>query len=126
MPQALSSEKLARIRAGLEMGTDQKTIAQQVGVSKRQVTRIRHNLVFYGSIKCPKKPYQGRQPKITEGMAAVRLVLSVKFTDFRQELLEYLSQKPNAQRDEMVYFIWDTFNVAVSESCIGRLLRKRK
>src|SRR5579859_4251790 len=30
MPQALSTEKLARIRAGLEMNTDQKTIAQRV------------------------------------------------------------------------------------------------
>ena len=73
MPQALSTEKLARIRAGLEMDTDQKTIAQRVGVSKRQVTRIKHNIVFHGSVKRPKKPFQGRQPKITEGMAEVRV-----------------------------------------------------
>ena len=73
MPQALSSEKLARIRAGLELGTDQKTIAQQVSVSKRQVTRIKHNIVFHGSVKHPKKSHQGRQPKITEGMAEVRV-----------------------------------------------------
>jgi hypothetical protein len=35
-------------------------------------------------------------------------------------------EKSNAQRDEMVYFIWDTFDVLVSESAVGRLLRKRK
>ena len=73
MPYALSTEKLARIRAGLEISTDQKTIAQQVGVSKRQVTRIKHNIVFHGSVKRPKKPFQGRQPKITEEMAEVRV-----------------------------------------------------
>ena len=83
MPQALSTEKLARIRAGLEMDTNQKGIAQRVGVSKRQVTRIKHNIVFYGSIKHPKKPFQGRQPKITEGMAEICVVLSEKVADFR-------------------------------------------
>jgi len=71
MPHALSLGKLARIRAGLELETDQKTIAQQVGVSKRQVTRIKHNIVTYGSVNRPKKPGQGRQPLITEGMADV-------------------------------------------------------
>ena len=79
MPQALSEEKLARIRVGLELGTDQMTIAQQVGISKRQVTRIKHNIVFYGSAKHPKKPYQGRQPKITEGMAEVQALYGVCF-----------------------------------------------
>ena len=73
MPYALSNEKLARIRAGLELGTDQKTIAQQVGVSKRQVTRIKHNIVSYGTVRRPKKPSQGRQPKITKAMAEVRV-----------------------------------------------------
>ena len=35
-------------------------------------------------------------------------------------------QKPNAQGNEMVYFIWDTFDVIVSEPTIGYLLRKKK
>ena len=83
MPHALSTEKLARIRAGLEMSTDQKTIAQQVGVSKRQVTRIKHNIVYYGSVMRPKKPSQGRQRKITEGMAEVSVVSSEQVVDFR-------------------------------------------
>ena len=81
--QTLSTEKLARIWASLEMGTYQKTIAQWAGISKRQVTRIKHNIVFYGSVKRPKKPLQGRQPKITEGMAEVCVVLSEKVADFR-------------------------------------------
>lgn len=83
MPHALSTEKLARIRVGLEMSTDQKTIARQVGVSKRQVTRIKHNIVYYGSVKRPKKPSQGRQPKITEGMAEVCAVWNEKVVDIR-------------------------------------------
>ena len=71
MPQALSLGKLAHIRAGLELGTDQKTIAQQVGISKRQVTRIKHNIATYGSVHRTKKPGQGRQPLIIEGMADI-------------------------------------------------------
>ena len=73
MPEALSTEKLARIQTGLELGRDQKTIAQEVGVSKQQVTRIKHNIIFYGSVKRPKKLLQGRQPKITKGMAEVHV-----------------------------------------------------
>ena len=53
-------------------------------------------------------------------------VSTEKVADFHSELLEFLTQKSNAQRDEMVYFIWDTFDVFVSKSCIGRLLRKKK
>lgn len=91
MPQALSLEKLAHIRVGLEMGTDQNTIARQVGISKRQVTRIRHNILFYSSVTHLKKPHQGCQPTITEGMADVCLILRIEVTDFQQKLLEYLS-----------------------------------
>jgi len=83
MPQALSLGKLDRIRAGLELGTDQKTIAQQVGISKRQVTRIKRNIVTYGPVNCPKKPGQGRQPLITEGMADVCFILGWNVADFR-------------------------------------------
>lgn len=83
MPQALSAEKLARVRGFLELGVSRNDIADRVGVSKCQVTRIKHNIVYYGSVKRPKKPSQGRQPKITEGMAEVCAVWNEKVVDIR-------------------------------------------
>jgi hypothetical protein len=40
--------------------------------------------------------------------------------------LTWLTLQPNRQQDEMVYFIWDTFEVAVSESAIGRVLKRAR
>ena len=83
MPQALLTEKPACIRGFLELGVSREDIANRVGVSKCQVTRIKHNIVYYGSVMRPKKPSQGRQPKITEGMAEVSVVSSEQVVDFR-------------------------------------------
>jgi len=41
-----------------------------------------------------------------------------------QALLRYLDTKSDIQRDEMIYFIWDTFDVMVSESAVSRFLRR--
>ena len=78
MPKALSSSKTARIKGALEEEIPQKDIAKQVGCCKRQVTRIKHNLVNYGTVKRSKNAQQGRQPKITEGMAQARCNLVFK------------------------------------------------
>ena len=73
MPRAISPSKQRRIQGALQEDISQKEIAKRVGCSKRQVTRIKHNLVNYGTTTRPKKPQQGRQPKITEAMAQVYL-----------------------------------------------------
>jgi len=86
MPQSLSTEKLAHIRTLLETDMDQKTIAQQVGVSRRQVSRIKHNILEYGSVKRPKKSLQGRPSKITEKMAEVCVHFALCFFEVKRWL----------------------------------------
>ena len=83
MPQALSTEKRAHIQGFLELGVSRKDITNRVGVSECQVTQIKHNIVYYGSVMHPKKPSQGRQPKIMEGMTEVYVVSSEQVVDFR-------------------------------------------
>ena len=76
MPRTLSPSKQRRIQGALQEDIPQKEIAKCVQCSKCQVTRIKHNLVHYGTATRPKKPQQGRQPKITEAMAQVRAFIS--------------------------------------------------
>jgi len=71
MPQKISPRQESHVRGSLALGMPHKQIAKDVGISVRQVERIKHNLVFYGSASRPKKSQQGRQPTITEGMAQV-------------------------------------------------------
>jgi hypothetical protein len=41
-------------------------------------------------------------------------------------LREYLDNKPLAYIDEMIYFIWDEYDIMVSESAIKRCLKRIK
>ena len=47
------------------------TIATEVKCSERQVRRILHNLLHYGSVKRPKADQQGRKPNLTTEMEQV-------------------------------------------------------
>ena len=50
------------------------------------------------------------------GSIVVRLIIE-------QDLLKFLNEKPSAYLDEMVWFIWDEYNVEVSESTLSRVLK---
>ena len=41
-------------------------------------------------------------------------------------LLNHLVMKPDLQIDEMVYFLWDSFQVEVSYSAVQRMLKRVK
>ena len=41
-----------------------------------------------------------------------------------QSLLDFLDRKSNAYVDEMIYFIWDEYDIMISESAIKRSLQK--
>jgi transposase len=61
MPRKQRPETDQLIKTMLGLGTTQKPIAQRAQCSKRQVQRIKHNLLHYGTIRKPKKPQQGRK-----------------------------------------------------------------
>jgi len=73
MPRKLTPAQQSRVTGALALGTAHKQIAEEVGISLRQVRRIKFNLVHHQSVMCPKEPQQGRKPSITKGMAAVRV-----------------------------------------------------
>lgn len=84
-------------------------IASNVGCTTRSVRAARSNLKSFGSTIGPNNG-GGRQSMITPPMLAA--------------LLEYLVEKPGLYRDEMVVFLWDEFEMLVSEACIGRVLKR--
>ena len=75
MPQALLPARALAVAASLQLELSQDTIVHRMGVSLRQVQRIKHNLVFHGSLKKPKIVQQGRKSKITREMEEVRAPL---------------------------------------------------
>ena len=75
MPQALPHEKALSVAASLWLDLPHETIVKQAKVSLRQVQRIKHNLIFHGSLKKPKVVQQGRKSKITREMEEVRAPL---------------------------------------------------
>jgi len=40
--------------------------------------------------------------------------------------MAWLALDPDKQIDEMVYFIWDTYDVMVSESAVKRTLKRAR
>jgi transposase len=73
MPQALAHEKAQVIRGMLELDLPHADIATRANVSLRQVRRIKHNIIRYGTIQRPKLPAQGRKRVMTEEMEEVRV-----------------------------------------------------
>lgn len=73
---------------------------------------MRRNWERSGEVTPPKHIDQGRPA-----------LLSKEIVD---DLLFFLSQRPTAYLDEMKWFIWDEYEVDVSETTIWRALQKRK
>ena len=85
-------------------------IADVIGCSERSVFSIQSNLRHFGSTKAPSNGV-GRPRSITPPML--------------DALCEYLLEKPDLYRDEMVLFLLDEFNTHVTPSRIGRALKSR-
>jgi transposase len=102
-----------QILALLEQGTPAKRIPQLVepSVSYTKVLKVKRNLWHWGTARAPKIIKQGRTPKITLRIG--------------EALDELLLNKPSHYVDEMMFFIWDEFEVWVTESTVKRWLRKK-
>jgi hypothetical protein len=74
-------------------------------VSYTKVLKVKRNLRHWGTARAPRIIAQGRTPKITAAMG--------------EALDELLLIKPSHYVDEMVWFIWDEFNILVTESTVN-------
>ena len=108
MPPRLSKyqRNLSRelILSGIHSNAD---IAVATHCTARTIQRHRRNLRVFGSISGLPNP-GGCDPILTKPMIAA--------------LIRHLFEKPDLYLDEMAWFIWDEFRVAVSTSTISRAL----
>ena len=96
------------IRAGIYSDND---IAIATHCTKRTIRRHRRNLRVFGStFGLPNSG--GRDPVLTKPMVAA--------------LIEHLLEKPDLYLDEMAWFLWDEFSVAVAPSTISRALHRAR
>jgi hypothetical protein len=72
MPPALSQQTNLAVAAGLELDLKPDAIKKATAVSKRQIRRIKLNIVTYHAIRKPKVVHQGRKSKVTDEMTEVR------------------------------------------------------
>src|SRR5579859_1377669 len=72
MPCRIPERKRESIKVKLALNQHVKTIAKDNNVSQRAVYHYRQNMRLYGALRPPKKPGQGRPPKITQEMQDVR------------------------------------------------------
>jgi hypothetical protein len=91
----------------LELGTRAKDIPKLIEppVSYTKVLKVKRNLRNWGAARAPRIIAQGPTPKITAAMG--------------EALDKLLLIKSSHYVDEMVRFIWDEFNILVTESTVN-------
>lgn len=112
MPRALPDETRRDIEAYLRRGITPAHINTLTGVTVRQIINMRRNLLQYGDIVFPRSVNQGR-PRVLAPWQEDRL-------------LEYLQDRPTAYRDEMVWFVYDEFDITIAERTISDVLKRLK
>ena len=94
----------------LERGDSNKFIEEATRLSGRQIRRIRSNWEHYGEVVRPRISI-GHRPR------------ALSQYHYKQ-LLVYLEQRPTAYLDEMCWFLFDEFDISVSESTVCRALQR--
>jgi transposase len=101
----------AIIQYEMELGySDDAITAGPYGVCLRTVQRMRRSFKQYGLVYIEPSDHGGR-PQVLSDF-------------YKAELLHYLEQRPSAYLDEMVYFLWDEYELQVDEATVFRALRR--
>lgn len=111
MPPPLSEQVREEIIKYFIKCEDTSFIHAATTVSVTQINRMRRYWEKSGEVTPPKHVDQGRPTILAEEVV--------------DDLLLFLSQRPTAYLDEMKWFIWDEYEIEVSESTIWRALQKR-
>jgi len=83
-------------------------IAEVAGCSSRNISAMRRKLRCFGSTHAPHNG--GRRRRSIEPMMC-------------DAICQYLLEKPNLYRDELVVFLWDEFERLVTPTIVGRTLK---
>jgi transposase len=110
MAPRLSAFQRNLIASMIESGRfSNNEIADTAGTTDRSIRTIRRNIRVFG---------QASAPANNPGRPATLRIEMV------ETLIGYLHDKPNLSLQEMVWFIWDQFQVDISKSTISRALDK--
>lgn len=114
MPPPCTLFQYSQIKTLLEAKISAKTVGPLVkpAVSYTTVLKIRRNLKIWKQPICPPLIVRGRPSKMTCAMSNV--------------LSNFLVEKPSLFIDEMVWFLYDEFDVLLSNDTVKRWLRKHK
>ena len=101
--------KRQAIKFRLESGEDDNTIITATGVSIRQLRKMRRNWERFNEVAKPQLA-AGRRKKLNQQQI--------------DQILVYLDQRPTSYLDEMCWFLYDEFDVLVSESTVSQTLKQ--
>ena len=106
----LADSQYVQIRDMILSNCPPTEITKDIDFSERAVYTIQSNLRHFGSTKVPSNCI-GRPRSITPPIL--------------DTLCEYLLEKPDLNRDEIVLFVLNEFDIHVIPSTIGRALKSR-
>ena len=110
MPRKLTADRLFRIEARLRAHESIQTVAADEGCGIRTVRRYASNLLAFGSLSAPSTSRMGRPRAMTAAQD--------------HALEEWLTGRPMAYQEEMIYFLWDRFDITVSQSTVKRAIER--
>ena len=110
MRRSFSIIKRQAIKFRLESGEDDNTIITATGVSSiRKLRKMRRKWERFNEVANPQLA-AGRRKKLNQQQI--------------DQLLVYLDQRPTSSLDEMCWFLYDEFDVLMSESTVSRTLKQ--
>ena len=109
MPPPLSSQTRDDIVVVIARDDDIVRISTQYFVTERQMQKMKKNLRIYDSV-------------MTSSLTRDRS-LSID-QNMQTRLLEYIDLRSIAYLNEMIYFIYDTYDIVVNISTVARFLKR--
>lgn len=101
-------------------------IAKHVKCCERTVYYYKANMKLYDQPRPISVSRKGPVKKMTEESIEVYVLLfSNSKRLIHKGLLAYLDEKPTAYLDEMKWYLWDFWEIDISESTISRTLKAR-
>jgi len=111
MPQALTQDLRDEIQFHLARGDSTTFIHKATHVTRQQINRMRKKHLHFSDVMSALDTI-GRSKVLSEYHA--------------QKLLDFLSQRLIVYQNDMIWFLYDEFDIVISQSTISRLLKQAR
>jgi hypothetical protein len=129
MPPKLSQVQQDTAETLLRAGTPHAIIANTINCSVAKVKKMSQNINNFDQLYRPRIRVLGRPRVITDEMAQVSFSSTYSmFTFFthKQAVREFLAERPDSYRSDIIDFLFDDFNVDVSLDSVSRMLKRER